>query len=233
MSGRSGPAHNAAQIAAAMARAELAPDERVVLVGSSKGSLDALQFLVDGAPLAERVVAVASVVSPLRGSPGATGARPLWPALAAAIGAECEAGDGSVLESLQPAVRARWLAANPLPSRVAYFSLAAYPSRDRLAHGLLAPWELLAAFDRRNDGQVLARDAFIPGATALGVVNADHWDVAVAFEAISPRLGARASARTFPREALLDAVLLYVGEALDAGNGSAAASTAVTTGTTG
>jgi hypothetical protein len=233
VSGRSGPAHNAAQIAAALASRELAPDERIVLVGYSKGTLDALQFLVDDGPLARHVVAVASVVSPVHGSPGATGARPLWPALAAAVGAHCPSGDGSVLESLQPAVRARWLAEHRLPERVAYFSLAAYPARDRLAQGLWAPWELLAAFDVRNDGQVLARDAFIPGASVLGVANADHWDVAVAFEAISPRLGARASTRTFPREALLEAVLLYVDEALGAGANAAAIAAGAARPTTG
>jgi hypothetical protein len=97
----------------------------------------------------------------------------------------------------------------------------------------VAPWELLAAFDVRNDGQVLARDAFIPGASVLGVANADHWDVAVAFESISPRLGARASTRTFPREALLEAVLLYVGEALGAGANAAAIAAGVARPTTG
>jgi hypothetical protein len=56
----------------------------------------------------------------------------------------------------------------------------------------------------------------IPGATLLGYANADHWNVAVQVEASHPFAGARRDPRPFPREALLEAVLLYVGEALRA-----------------
>jgi hypothetical protein len=61
---------------------------------------------------------------------------------------------------------------------------------------------------------VLIEDAVIPGSTLLGYVNADHWDVAISIERQMPHLSARSSSRQFPRDKLLDAMLLFVSEAL-------------------
>jgi hypothetical protein len=37
----------------------------------------------------------------------------------------------------------------------------------------------LSEWDERNDGQVLAVDAVLPGSTLLAEARADHWDVAL------------------------------------------------------
>ena len=44
---------------------------------------------------------------------------------------------------------------------------------------LLFSYDLLSIMDPRNDGYVLWTDQVIPGATLLGYVNLDHYDVAL------------------------------------------------------
>ena len=133
-----------------------------------------------------------------------------------------------MLHSLRPATRQAWFESHALPERVAYFSLAAFTTEEHLSHGLKPSWRSLARYDERNDGQVLAGDAIIPGSTLLGYVNADHWDVAISLERQMPQLSRRDSARVLPRSELLLAALLYVSESL----ASTGAGTAVGDGVT-
>jgi hypothetical protein len=126
------------------------------------------------------------------------------------------AGLTGCVSSPGPAERRRQsLDEHPLPADIAYFSIAAFTTAEHLSRGLSVPWQLLAATDRRNDGQVLVEDAVIPGSTLLGYVNADHWDIAISIERQMPHLSARASTRQFPCDKLLDAMLLFVSEALN------------------
>ena len=73
---------------------------------------------------------------------------------------------------------------------------------------------MLGGPEHRNDGQIVAGDAVIPSSVLLGFVNADHWDVALPLERQFPRLAARPHPRQFPRDALFDALLMYVAETL-------------------
>jgi pimeloyl-ACP methyl ester carboxylesterase len=215
VSGRSSAAHNARQIADAIAGAGIADDDRVVLVGYSKGAVDALQFLVDFPEQARQVAVVLSVAGAIQGSPLAEQGDWWYRTfLQHAFAGTCDPGDGQVLHSLLPSVRKAWLADNPLPSGVAYYSLAAFTTAEHMSHGLKPAWRMLARHDHRNDGQVVAGDAIIPGSTVLGYVNADHWDLAIALEQQMPRLSARTSDRQLPRTALLEAALLYISEQL-------------------
>lgn len=216
VSGRSSPERNARQLAAAVEEAGVAQDERIVLIGYSKGAVDILQFLVDYPGLARQVAAVVSVAGPIYGSPLASDADWWYRTFfAGAFSGMCDPGDGGVIASLLPEVRRQWLELHPLPHHVAYFSMAAFTTEPHLARGLRLSWRMLAGDDRRNDGQVLIEDAVIPHSTLLGYANADHWDVAIAIERQMPYLSHRESTRTFPRARLLDALLLYVSEALD------------------
>jgi hypothetical protein len=215
VSGRSGAAHNARQIADALRSADLRPDDRVVLVGYSKGTVDILEFLAAFPQDAQPVVAVVSVAGAVKGSPLADYGDWWYRAfLAQAFPGTCDPGDGQVLHSLRPATRRAWFESHALPERVAYFSLAAFTTKEHLSHGLKPAWRSLARHDERNDGQVLASDAIIPGSTLLGYVNADHWDVAISLEDQMPQLSRRDSARVLPRSELLLAALLYVSESL-------------------
>ena len=54
-----------------------------------------------------------------------------------------------------------------------------------------------------------------PGGTLLGYANGDHWAVALPFTEEAPKFAAVGVGRNvFPRDAMLEAVLLYLREAL-------------------
>ncbi len=225
VSGRSSAERNARQLADAIAGAAIADDDRVVLVGYSKGAVDALQYLVDFPEQARHVAAVLSVAGAIQGSPLAEQGDWWYRTfLEHAFADTCDPGDGQVIDSLLPSVRKAWLAEHPLPPHVAYYSLAAFTTGEHISHGLKPMWHALARHDRRNDGQVVADDAIIPGSTVLGYVNADHWDLAIALEQQIPHLSARTSERRLPRTELLEAALLYISEQLTPteGTGNAA-----------
>ena len=213
VSGRSSTEHNARQVADAIRTAGVAPDERIVLVGYSKGAADVLQYLADFPGPAGQVAAVVSVAGAVQGSPladqGDWWYRTLFDH---AFAGTCDPGDGQVIHSLRPSVRTAWLATHPLPKHIAYYSLAAFTTEEHLSEGLKMTWRMLARYDRRNDGQVVVGDAVIPGSTLLGYVNADHWDLAIALESQMPRLSARQSSRNLPRSELLEAALRYASE---------------------
>jgi pimeloyl-ACP methyl ester carboxylesterase len=213
--GRSGTSHNARQIAETLAVSPIDGERNVILIGYSKGGLDILRFLVDFPDLAARVNAVVGVASPLFGTPLADLAEPAYAALVAKMPYEkCPPGDGEVMASLRSDAASGWLAANPLPAGVRFYSLAAFTTREHVARALVPFWKHLGGTDVRNDGQVVATDAVIPGSTLLGYANADHWGVAQTIEAEHPVLAARQDPELFPLEQLLVAMVAFIADDL-------------------
>jgi hypothetical protein len=209
--GRSGTAHNARQIAEAIGRAPVAEDQTVIVIGYSKGVLDALRFLVDFPALAERVDAVVSVAGPVFGSPLADKAAAPYSALLAKFPYDrCPPGDGDVLESLRPSTAVPWLESNRLPREVRYYSLAGFTTRERVARALVPSWRYLNRTDIRNDGQVMAADAVIPGSTLLAYVNADHWGISETIETVHGFAAARPDPEPLPLDSLLFAIVAFV-----------------------
>jgi hypothetical protein len=224
VSGRSGTGHNAQQIAETFAASPIDDDRRVILVGYSKGGLDILRFLSDFPELAARVDAVVGVATPLYGTPLAELAAPAYAALGAKMPHDrCPPGDGEVIASLTPAVATKWLAANPLPAGVRFYSLAAFTTREHVGRALAPFWKHLGGTRVRNDGQVVAADAVIPGSTLLGFANADHWGIAQTTETDHPVLVARADPSLFPLEQLFFTMLAFVAHDLERGVGTAQA----------
>ena len=219
VSGRSSADHNAAQIADAIRAIELAPDDRLLLVGHSKGAVDALHFLANYPDLAKRVDGVVSVAGAINGSPIANRMARHYERWAADVSVNgCLAGDGGAFESLRRPVRLQWLSRHPLPDDVARFSVVAFTDKDNSAHVLRPFWKDLARIDPRNDGQLLFFDQVIPGATVLGYANADHFAVAVPFDEQSDWVSAANALghAPFPRGVLLEAIVLYVAERANA-----------------
>ncbi|HSN72451.1 MAG TPA: hypothetical protein VLT59_13135 [Steroidobacteraceae bacterium] len=213
--GRSGPEHNAVQIADYLQAHPPRPGLSVVMIGYSKGINDALQFLVDFPDLARQVDAVVSLAGSVAGSALAAEAAALYDVVLAHWPNEhCDPGDGEVIDSLRVDERRRWLEQHPLPEGPQYFSIAAFATRDRVASVLVPAWEWLLTRDDHNDGQLLTRDALLPNSSLLGYLHADHWAVAIAVEQEFDTLAARRDERPFPRGALLDAILTFVGESL-------------------
>jgi hypothetical protein len=213
--GQSGTDHNAAQIATFLDEWPTHPDTPLILVGYSKGTSDILQFLVDYPLAAERVDAVISVSGAVRGSPLADRFDTFYRLLFSHLpSGHCEKGDGDVVHSLRTDVRKEWLKSNPLPDTVRYYSLAAFTTKDRMARALIGSWKILLGESPRNDGQLLPQDALIPGSTLLGYLNADHWSVAMEFEADHEFFAGRRDPTPFPHKALLQAMLWQVGNDL-------------------
>jgi hypothetical protein len=214
--GRASSAANGAVLARAI-RDELARPgvQRIVLVGYSKGIADALHALAQlqadgGVPSA--VKALVSVSGAVMGTPLAEQFE-RWYEIASPLVQpfDCSPSDGHDLASLTRRERLAWLVANPLPARLHYYSITAYAARDEIAPPLRPFHDRLSAVDARNDGQLLASDAILPGSVLLAEARADHWDVALPRDRHpNPFMRSLTSGRAYPREALFSAMLKWV-----------------------
>jgi hypothetical protein len=211
VSGRSSADHNARALAAALAAPTVDAADRLVLIGYSKGSVDILHFVATDPATLRNVAAVVSIAGAVYGAPRAGADAWLYDGLLSRLAREhCDPGDGGVVDSLVPAYRRDWMARHALPAGIRYYSVAAFPQRERLAVALRGSWNALARLDRRNDGEIIAGDALIPGSTLLGFANADHFGVALRVERSLPHLVSRSDPRPFPQQALLEALLATV-----------------------
>jgi len=187
----SGSANNARQLRDAI----LAMDPglgapRLVLFGYSKGAPDVLEAVVRHPEIRSRVAAVVSMAGAVGGSPLANEAEQYQAELLRHFpGAACERGDGGAVASLRPDVRKTWLAQNPLPRSVPYYSIVTLPQPERISSILSGSTKKLSRIDGRNDSQVLFYDQLIPGSTLVGYVNADHWAIAVPIARAHSMLG--------------------------------------------
>lgn len=212
--GRSGTEHNARQIAEHFEKHPERGDLPLVLIGYSKGTNDILGFLDHYPTLARSVGAVVSIAGPVAGSPIANGTSGLYGLFSHLPTPDCPVGDGEVVRSLRTEVRREWMARARLPETVRYYSIVAIATRARVARTLAPAWRFLLRHDRRNDGQVLARDALLPHSTVLGYLQADHWEVALDLEEHRAFAVHREDARPFPRLALLRAIGRQIGDDL-------------------
>jgi hypothetical protein len=191
-------------------------EPHLVLIGYSKGAPDILEAIVSYPEIRSRIAAVIGAAGAVGGSPAAEKVTQSklellrhWP------GAECSVGDGGGIESLRPEPRKSWLAENPLPQDLRYYSLVTCPHPDRISAFLKSGYKKLRRLDERNDGMVLFDDQFIPQSTFIGCVNADHWAVAVPVARTHPNIASLfVNHNDYPREALVEALLRYVEEDL-------------------
>jgi hypothetical protein len=215
VSGRSSSAHNAAQINSAVTSGDYPINERLVLIGYSKGVVDILEALIRYPQVRLRTIAVVSLAGTVRGTPLADKAPWLWRLVDKLLLYHCATGDGYSLESLRPVIRQTWLQQHTLPAEISYFSITGIPKPEAVSRALRFSYRLLAKQDPRNDSQVIFSDSLIPGSVLLGYVNADHWAITLPIARVCPWLGATLVNRNaFPREVLLEAIVRYVEEFL-------------------
>lgn len=214
--GLSSSTNNGRQVKDAVVAMDLAPDERLVLVGYSKGTPDILEGLATYPEMAQHVAAVVSVAGAVNGSPLADNAPESMLSLLEYLpGSDCGAGDGGALNSMKPSTRRDVARTHKLPGTVQYYSLASFAQREQISFGLQGGYDDLAKIDPRNDSQLLFYDQIIAGGTLLGFVNADHWAVALPISRERPVLAATLVNRNeFPREMLLEAIIRHVEERL-------------------
>ncbi len=190
---------------------------RLVLVGYSKGAPDILEAIVAHPEIRSRVAAVVSAAGAVGGSPLANdGEQYQADFLRYFPGAKCTAGDGGAVESLRPGTRRAWLARNPLPSEVRFYSIVTFPEQERISSILKSSYDKLSHVDTRNDSQVIFYDQVVPGSSLLGYVNADHWALAVPVGRTHRTIGSVfVTQNAYPREALVEAILRFVEEDLE------------------
>lgn len=190
----------------------------LVLVGYSKGAPDILTAVVEYPALAERVAAVISLAGAIGGSPLSEDASQAQANMLTVVpGSKCEEedGDNDAVNSLRPDVRQAWLADNPLPKDISYYSAITFPEPDRVSWALKNSYLVLGETDIRNDTQLVIFDQMIPGSKVFAVVNADHWAVAVPIARSHSIVGGSLVNRNdYPREAFMEALLRYVEEDL-------------------
>jgi pimeloyl-ACP methyl ester carboxylesterase len=215
----SGSSHNARQIRdALLAIPEEAGQPRIVLLGYSKGAPDILEALATYPEIRSRVAAFVSAAGAIGGSALANDASQYQADLLRHFpGSECKPGDGQGVASLRPDNRRRWLAENPLPAGIRYYSLVTLPDPERISGVLKSSYRKLARVDGRNDSQVIFYDQVLPGSQLLGYVNADHWALAVPIARSHTVVGRMIVTRNdYPREALSEALLRFIEADLDA-----------------
>ena len=212
--GRSSSSYNAAMIAKTVDGLELKATERLILLGYSKGATDILHFLIDYPEIAKKVTALLSVAGVINGTPLADKFAETYANWFKNTPInKCEPGDGGVLESLKRSSQFPWLAVNPLPQNVRYYSIVAFTRRENVQPGLLLTYDLLRTTDPRNDGQVIFYDQVIPGSSLLGYINLDHWAIAVPVrEKMASTAWEAASTHPHVRNLLFEAMILFLVE---------------------
>jgi hypothetical protein len=215
--GLSSSTNNARQIREAimaMPQTDTQPD--LVLIGYSKGAPDILEAIVNYPEIHDRVAAVVSIAGSVGGSPLANDAtQSQLNMLQHFPGAKCTPGDEGALVSMRPATRKAWLANNPLPEGIPYYSLITFPEPERISSLLRGSYRKLGRVDARNDSQVIFYDQFIPGGTLVGYLNADHWAPAVPIARSHDIVGeVLVDQNDYPREALYEALLRFIEEDL-------------------
>jgi pimeloyl-ACP methyl ester carboxylesterase len=179
--GRNGVAENARLIAQQIDRLP-ADGRRIVLVGHSKGAVEALEMLAQRPDLAARVDGVLTVAGALQGSPLAEDLHGAYGVTLAVLPfSNCDRGEGTPVDDLTPQARRDWWSRVAPQVRTPIYSLVGLPDLDRLSPALVTPYFLLARSSRDNDGMLLVRDQVAPGGYLLGVVNADHLTIGIPY----------------------------------------------------
>ncbi|MEA3015835.1 MAG: hypothetical protein QOI38_557 [Sphingomonadales bacterium] len=212
VSGRSSSAANARTIRDWI-RDNVAPGERLLVIGYSKGTSDILETLAlypQSLPPGTAIVTVAGVVA---GTPVADWWERGHSAVAQLPLPGCGPGDGEGMASITRRERLDWLSRNVLPPDRSYFSIAAFALKRNISI-VLQPFNAqLSGIDAWNDGQILHHDAIIPAGYLLGYLNADHWAVTLPLARYAPWLGRTVVNRNeFPRAILLEAIVRSVEE---------------------
>ena len=148
--------YNASIISDSLLNMNLEPDEKVILVGYSKGSPDVLEALSMYPAMADKVAAVVSISGAVSGTLLAEGAPEfalnflkLFP------GGECASAAMGAVQSLRRSVRLKWFGDHVLPKSVQYYSVPTYAERKNISSFLRAGYDELSRIDPRSDGKML------------------------------------------------------------------------------
>jgi hypothetical protein len=167
-----------------------------IAVGYSKGAVDILHAIVDHSLNKSQIAAVISLAGAFAGSRVVDdklihGLAPVTAELGMRLQQlhlreRCDVGDNRGLLSVRREVRQKFLRDHSKSFREGTFptvySVVAVSDEKTTSRIFKGNWRRLAAFDRKQDGQIIASDAIFPRGVFLGTLKADHLAVALPFE---------------------------------------------------
>lgn len=195
----------------------LGDSRKYIVVGYSKGAPDTLTMLAQDKDAAASVAAFVSVA-------GAVGGSPIVDSAPASISrytqqiqfGKCQGDVAAAVNSLRRDVRQAFLASHPDPGVPAY-SLVAISDKTNTSKALLQSWQLMQVYDTREDSQLTAGDATVPGSKYLGAAKCDHLAVALPFEKSSDASIKKVIDHGhYPRATLLESLVRFVVQDLQA-----------------
>ena len=193
-------------------RENAAKDPRkYILVGYSKGTPD-LQVALAKQNIKQYVAAFISVAGASGGSVIADampGQADVWIRGYFKM-ANCKGDLTNGFKSLKRSERQAFLGAYPDPV-VPTYSIIAFSEKLNTSKALAKTWDLMVAYDKRQDGQLTQSDAIIPNSTYLGALKGDHFAVALPFDKSKDATIRSGMDKTkFPRATTLESLLRYV-----------------------
>lgn len=183
------------------------PQRKFVLVGYSKGAADLIEALRDLEAPTTEVAALVSIAGVVGGTWVPDDFRTLMDPSQPWMSPSCPGNVQDGVYSLGREVREAFMRQNPLT--VPAYSLVATSTLEETSNALRPSWQRLSRYAAEQDGLMVAWEAILPRAKYLGAVRADHWAIALPFDA-APTRNKRINRNRFPRAALLEAVLRYV-----------------------
>jgi len=124
--------------------------------------------------------------------------------------ANCKGDLTTGFKSLKRSERQAFLGAYP-NSPVPTYSIIAYSDRSSTSKALAQTWDILAAYDKRQDGQLTQSDSIVPNSMYLGAARGDHFAVALPFDkAKDATIRSGMDKTRYPRAALLESLLRFV-----------------------
>ena len=206
ISGRASSEANAEAIRHDLRQIRLAPGEKLVLLGYSKGMSDLIELLGNNP---EQVIppdsSIISITGAVNGTPLADANAALYTHVWRVPLPGCAPADGGGVASLTRLHRLNYLVQHPLPPAFHYYSLPAFTDAQHISSFLRSGYSALANTDPRNDGNMLFYDSILPSSTLLGYANSDHWALVLPFAIYAPdRARLFATHNDYPRVVLLE-----------------------------
>ncbi len=191
---------------------------KFILVGYSKGTPDIQTALATAPDIRANIAAFVSVAGASGGSPVADALPGQLNNLLAKVNGKggCEGDLSDGFKSLSVDARRQFLAQYPRPF-VPTFSIPAVADQDKVSKAMVQSWSLMNSFSARNDAQLTEQSAIIPGSMNLGAARSDHFALALPLENMKGGiLKSFLDKNSYPRSALLEAIVRFVQQELKA-----------------
>lgn len=223
VSGRASSSFNSARIKDYLNELDLQPDEKLVVIGYSKGVTDFLHYMKEHYPTANhKIDAFVSIAGVVNGTAIAdkagyngsklTGKLPI---------VDCPTQDESGIQSLSLISQFKWLTRNQniFDQDVKNYSIVTSSTRENTSLVFIPFYKYLWKAGGANDGQVNVTNQVLPKSDVLGYFNSDHWAIILPFDenpnsnlgVVNKIVKRLATKNKFPRIALLEAIVLFVG----------------------